>query len=263
MASPFPGMDPYLEQFWRDVHARLIIYTADALQSHLPGDLRARVEERVVVETPDVEDRAMFPDVRVVERGVGGRATAMLEATPGVAEPLVIQRASESMTETFIEIIDVGSGKRVVTVIEFLSLSNKLPSDAQTQYRRKQRELYDGNVSLVEIDLLRAGDHVLSISLPSIPKEQRTPYKICVSRGSTPFQCEFYPLPLRQRLPLIRVPLRATDADVTLDLQTLIDQCYRNGGYDDDLDYKSNPIPPLDAADAAWADELLKSKGLR
>jgi len=29
MASPFPGMDPYLEQFWRDVHARLIIYAAD------------------------------------------------------------------------------------------------------------------------------------------------------------------------------------------------------------------------------------------
>ena len=28
MASPFPGMDPYLEQFWRNVHASLIIYAA-------------------------------------------------------------------------------------------------------------------------------------------------------------------------------------------------------------------------------------------
>ena len=43
MASPFPGMDPYLEQFWRDVHARLIIYAADQLQGRLPGDLRARL----------------------------------------------------------------------------------------------------------------------------------------------------------------------------------------------------------------------------
>ena len=41
MASPFPGMDPYLERFWRDVHARLIIYAADQLQENLPSDLRA------------------------------------------------------------------------------------------------------------------------------------------------------------------------------------------------------------------------------
>ena len=37
MRSPFPGMDPYLEQFWGDVHHRLITYTCDALQRHLPG----------------------------------------------------------------------------------------------------------------------------------------------------------------------------------------------------------------------------------
>lgn len=50
MASPFPGMDPYLEQFWRDVHASLIIYARDQLQTRLPAGLRVRVEERVVVE---------------------------------------------------------------------------------------------------------------------------------------------------------------------------------------------------------------------
>ena len=36
MPSPFPGMDPYLEQFWRDIHARCIIYAADQLQTYLP-----------------------------------------------------------------------------------------------------------------------------------------------------------------------------------------------------------------------------------
>ena len=39
MKSPFPGMDPYLEQSWRDVHAALIIYSRDQLQSQLPEDL--------------------------------------------------------------------------------------------------------------------------------------------------------------------------------------------------------------------------------
>ena len=51
MASPFPGMDPYLESHWRDIHASLIIYARDALQGVLPGSLRARVEEAVLLET--------------------------------------------------------------------------------------------------------------------------------------------------------------------------------------------------------------------
>jgi hypothetical protein len=59
------------------------------------------------------------------------------------------------------------------------------------------------------------------------------------------------------------VPLRQTDAEVPLDLQTLIEQCYRNGGYDDDLDYRHAPDPPLAADDESWADNLLRSQGRR
>jgi hypothetical protein len=50
--------------------------------------------------------------------------------------------------------------------------------------------------------------------------------------------------------------------DVPLDLQVLVDAAYENGGYDD-IDYRAEPDPPLDPADAAWAEELLRSKGLR
>ena len=69
MASPFPGMDPYLEQFWGDVHQRLVTYACDQLQGTLPGDLRARIQERVFVESPTGPERNMYPDIRVVERG--------------------------------------------------------------------------------------------------------------------------------------------------------------------------------------------------
>ena len=89
MASPFPGMDPYLEEFWRDVHARLVIYASDQLQSRLPGDLRARVEERVVVEPLAGEGRSVYPDVRVVERGRAEGAAAA--ADTAIAEPLVVR----------------------------------------------------------------------------------------------------------------------------------------------------------------------------
>ncbi|MFL5339567.1 MAG: DUF4058 family protein [Gemmataceae bacterium] len=60
MPSPFPGMDPYLESHWRDVHASLIIYARDALRRVLPSSLRARVEERVVVETPRGSTRRVY-----------------------------------------------------------------------------------------------------------------------------------------------------------------------------------------------------------
>ena len=58
MHSPFPGMNPYLEQYWGDIHQRLIIYSSDALQKQLPGDLRARVNRARVTSSPRMESRA-------------------------------------------------------------------------------------------------------------------------------------------------------------------------------------------------------------
>ena len=67
MPSPFPGMDPYLESHWRDVHAALVIYARDALQRVLPAALRARVEESVLLETPlGIVGHPLNPDVRIV-----------------------------------------------------------------------------------------------------------------------------------------------------------------------------------------------------
>src|SRR5579872_6216298 len=53
LKSPFPGMDPYLEQFWPDLHASLIIYTRDQIEEQLPATLIARVEERIVLEVEE------------------------------------------------------------------------------------------------------------------------------------------------------------------------------------------------------------------
>jgi hypothetical protein len=264
MPSPFPGMDPYLEQFWRDIHARCIIYAADQLQAHLPADLRARVEERVVVEPALGTARSVYPDIRVVERGRGQAPTHVVEPAPALAEPLIIYASDEPITESFIEIIDMGSGRRVVTVIEVLSLANKLSGEGQELYRRKQREWRDGQVNLVEIDFLRAGDRVLAVGASRIPASHRTLYQVCVYRAVVALPCyEIYRVPLRERLPVIRLPLRSTDPDIPLDLQAVLDQCYRNGGYDEDIDYGVEPDPPLGVEDARWADTLLREVGRR
>ena len=36
MKSPFPGMDPYLEPHWPDVHTKVVTYAADELNTRLP-----------------------------------------------------------------------------------------------------------------------------------------------------------------------------------------------------------------------------------
>jgi hypothetical protein len=264
MPSPFPGMDPYLEAHWRDVHQRLVIYACDALQDSLPPELRARVEERVVLERPEGIGNGLYPDVRVTEyrRPPGERPPPATEGV-AVAEPVVVEADREPLTEGYIEVIDAGSGNKVITVIEVFGPTNKLPGEGLEQYRRKQRDLCRSDTSLVEIDLLRLGKHVLAVPLENISPRHRTPYMVCVRRAWTPGKAEIYPMPLRHRLPTVKVPLRPTDADAPLDLQALIEQCYRRGRYEGDLNYATDPDPPLLSPDAEWADEMLRQKGLR
>lgn len=264
MASPFPGMDPYLEQYWGDVHVRLINNCCNALQRQLPGGLVARMGERLVVGPSDGEPRNIVPDVRGVERGVTWEPRLSAGNGIAVAEPLLVHLAeSEPERQGFIEIIDIRSGRKVVTVIEVLSPSNKAPGPGRDLYVKKQEELKEGRVSLVEIDLLRGGRRVLSAPFDRIPEGHRAPYAACVRRGWKPSPIEYYPVALRERLPAIAIPLRRTDRDVALDLQPLIDQSYDDGRYGDDINYREAPDPPLAADDARWADGLLKEQGRR
>lgn len=259
--SPFPGMDPYLEMHWRDVHTALMIYARDAIQDHLPGDLLARVEEGVSIDLGE-SLRGAAPDVQVVELPGSTAWAPELEATVTVvAEPLVVP-VSLPHTDRHITIVDAGSGNRVVTAIEFLSPSNKIPGPDRERYLRKQQDYIDGGVNLVEVDLIRAGIFSMAVPVGSINQYFRTDYQICVRRVTRPEEAEVYRAPLRERLPIIRIPLRPTDRDVTLDLQALIDQCYRRGRYWA-IDYRADPVPLLSLPDATWADELLRAAGSR
>ena len=257
-------MDPYLESHWRDIHAGLIIYARDALQGFLPNSLRARVEESVLLETPTgFADHPLVPDVRVVEF----TSRRVTETAPGagiaVAERELVEVDAEPATETFIEIIDRESGNRVVTVIEFLSPSNKSPGKNQEQYLRKQNEICSSTSNLVEIDLNRFGTHSLAFPLGNLRRSGRTAYMASVRRPNGSGLAEVYSMPLWERLPTIKIPLRPTDADVPLELQPLVDQCYRNGGYEGTLNYAVDPEPPLDGSEKEWAETMLIQKGLR
>jgi hypothetical protein len=95
-----------------------------------------------------------------------------------------------------------------------------------------------------------------------IPPSHRTDYQICVWRAAQPGSVLVDKAPLRERLPVIAIPLRPADPDALLDLQLAVDQSYRNGGYDD-IDYADEPEPRLTKAEARWTDALLKKQGRR
>jgi hypothetical protein len=271
MRSPFPGMDPYLEeQRWGDFHNRAVTYIADALQVGLPADLRARLGERVYLEWVEAPARQYVPDVNVYElprtarggaREAGG-ATAVAEPPAPtatdlapVAEPDIVFVPAE-FKEHFLQIIDVRSGGRVVTMIEVLSPSNKMTGRGREEYLRKQSETLRAAVNLVEIDLLRTGEPTTLAKPGMLPADRVTPYHASVHRAHRPDRIEYFRMPLRERLPRFPIPLRPTDPDVILDLQAVVDQTYDRGRYDD-IDYRRPLSPPLIPADATWAQGIV------
>jgi hypothetical protein len=265
MKSPFPGMDPYLEARWSDVHAKLIGFMGEVLQPLLPRDLRARAEERIVLETSEDggEARAYRADLAVVTGTHRTGATQSATERVATLEPCLVPFEYGPICERWIQIIDRANGNRVVTVIEVLSPWNKGPGRLNADYLRKLDDYAGAGVSLVEIDLLREpGRQRLHIRQDDLPPARRAPYLVCLRRAWRLDTYEVYPLSLRRPLPRVPIPLRRRDADVGLDLQGLIERVYAAGGHDD-IDYTQPPRPPLEGADAVWADALLRRAGLR
>jgi hypothetical protein len=80
MASPFPGMNPFLEdpEFWSAVHNRLIVAIADDLVDHLTEKYRVEIEKRTYFSNDNESLLVGIPDVSVV--------TGKVEAMPSTTQ---------------------------------------------------------------------------------------------------------------------------------------------------------------------------------
>ncbi len=121
MPSPFPGMDPYLEQgaHWPDMHQRLIAYTSEWLRTQLRPKYIARIDERIELRPHGKE---FVPDAIVVEPRLFSESSVTYGSL--VADELQTFRVlDEERRVPNIEVIEVASGD-VVTLIEVLSPAN-------------------------------------------------------------------------------------------------------------------------------------------
>jgi hypothetical protein len=104
----------------------------------------------------------------------------------------------------------------------------------------------------VEIDLLRGGQR-LPTREPLAPAD----FYAFLCRTERLPQVEVYAWTLRDRLPVVPVPLSGDDPDVPLDLQAAFTTTYDRAGYDYALDYRRPVEPSLDAFAAEWVRSLL------
>jgi hypothetical protein len=254
MPSPFPGMNPYLEHphIWHDFHETFCVACRTALMPSLRPKYYCRLDEHVYIrELPDDHRRlAGRGDVVITEVEPAlpaPESTSTKTATPvrGRILPYV-----DIFSESSLEIRDRDTNE-VVTSIELLSPSNKLRGEDRNQFIAKRRTILDSHAHYVEIDLLRGGPRLPVEGLP------RCDYYALISRAESRPDVEIWPCGLRQRLPEISIPLRASDKDISLDLSDVLQMAFELGSYDAVI-YRRSPDPPLSVEDQAWADELIK-----
>ncbi len=223
MPSPFPGMDPYLEQraLFPDLHDGFVARCSEALQARLPEPYYAAIGSRLSNQEPHDEFR-----------------------------------------ETFVEIYSRQEHERLVTVIELLSHSNKAPGEKGRElYLRKQQELLDSKTHLVEIDLLRAGEHSTAVPLDYARRRCGDfNYHVCLHQFHHFEDFLVYPFRLEDSLPEIGVPLLPGDGGVAVDLQVVFNRCYDAGPYRRRVRYRETmPEPPLDDPRTLWAKQRIEA----
>ena len=257
MSSPFPGMDPWLEQpgVWDELHPSLITALRDTLGPILRPRYRVAIEQRVYVAVAPHQYIGR-PDVSVV-RPRASASVALSELTlEATAEPVIVEVPYEEVIERYLEIRKPITGE-VITAIEILSPKNKRPGDGREQYESKRLETLRSRTHLVEIDLLRAGEP-MAFYWPE--NGQHADYRIIVSRARQRPNAELYPFDVRDPIPRFRLPLIPGDSEPVIDLKPLLDGIYDRAAFDLVLDYQTPPDPPLAAADAGWAAEILKTQ---
>lgn len=261
-ASPFPGMDPYLEapDVWPDVHSTLVPIFREFLASQLGSKYYTDLQTQIVIERivdDQFDQRGALPDV-TIRQARGPQPSLQPAGGVIVAEriapsPMRARVPLTFPTKLLTLYIRTRDREKPVTAIELLSPANKRPGEERQKYLDKRAAYLQSGVHLVEIDLLR--------HWPRMPLEGPFPaydYLVMVSNADERPVCHAWPIRVRQTLPVIPVPLLQPDPPVSLDLGAALQTAYARAHYDLRLHYEEPPVPPLSPEDAQWAAELIE-----
>jgi hypothetical protein len=230
MPSPFPGMDPYLEDenLWPVFQHHLVTCLYQILLPGLGDRYRARVgQRRYATEQP------LFTSILRLDH-----------------------------SEELIEIRHRSDG-RLITLIDVVSPTNKTTDPGRQAYLDKRRDARAAGANLVEIDLVLQGRQMLDCSREG-QCDFVVDYAITALRASQPSHYEMWAGNLQRVLPSrCKLPLARDDRDVVVDLQTTFARTFDQGGFAGNIDYAKDPPTVLSEDNRTWLDGFLKQLKLR
>lgn len=254
--SPFPGMDPYTaaRSLWKGIHTQLI----GELSTHLLPPLLAPAYYVDVEPSLQVRsEQSHYPDLQIVATNAPRSGKPLGLGLP-VAEPtttLLLEDEEKEDEENAIAIHAV-ENERLVTVIEILSYSNKTNgAEKRARYLFKRRELLQGGVHLVEIDLLRWGQRIV----PTLPAQ---PYHILVSRADERPQTRVWSFGIDAPIPDASLPLLEPNEQVPLPLQQAFTTIYQSRRFRQRLNDREDLAPPLTSIQLAYVRACLADEGI-
>lgn len=246
MPSPFPGMDPYLEDpaLWPDFHQRFLNCWSEFLADALPDSYEVRIDEAVTVSVlTEDELRIVRPDLAITSRSADPTWSGKSPGTAGgvAVEPVLVPQAIfDEVHEPRIHIMH-RPDRELVTVIELLSPANKRGAGA-VQYQAKRNTLLTQPVHMIELDLLVGGQR------PRLLKEPpKSDYCALITRVPHHELCEYYGWNLADPLPQLPIPLRSGEPDCVSDLPAIFRLTYERGRYSRSVRYDLPPVAPLSA----------------
>lgn len=240
MPNPFPGMNPYLEQpdFWSDFHNQLVAAIARRLVPQLLPKYRVVTDKWVYTVTDAVTLAVGRPDVSLQQRTKASAPLTTATTLNPTVQPIKVRVPMPvEMQQSFLAVKDAAT-QAVVTAIEVLSPANKR-GEGRSQYEAKRQRVLGSLTNLVEIDLLRAGPAFL-LESDVIPSH----YRLLVSRATQRPLADLYAFNVTTPIPHLICPLRPEDREVTVDLQSLVNELYEQLGYDYFIDYAQAPPSP-------------------
>ena len=225
MPSPFPGMDPFLEdnKLWPEFQHLLITCLYQAMLPGLVDRYRARLGQRRYV-----TEHALFTSV-----------------------------VREEHCEEYIEIRQRGAD-RLVTVVDVVAPANRTTIIGRHCYLNQR--LANKSANLVEIDVILQGQPTLEHARDGHPDWD---YLITIARSTQPDRLDACPASLQKPLPRFQLPLARDDRDLVIELHSVFNRAYDLGDFASKIDYKVAPAPTLRDADRQWMDSLLKKQKLR
>lgn len=264
MPSPFPGMDPFLEnpQIWSEVHHWLISVIAAELVSKVRPKYMVKIDQRIYqINTNNGNESLLIgiPDVTIKGEKINKFQTpektlskvAVLEPKTEVEPLTVMLPVLEEVRQSYLQIIDLQENQ-IVTVIEILSPVNKKNSEGRKKYLKKRETILKSSTHFIEIDLLRDGE-----KMPFLDLDIEFDYLVLVSPSEQRPQASLYGINLPQILPTIPIPLKSKDENVTINLQKILNIIYERAGYDYSIDYTREIVPPLNEKYLNWCEEIL------